>query len=129
MIELLATALLTYISGQFGISITQAEIKFVMAYVGFFNTVLLAIFIYATIPGSGGHLNPLITFTTFLCGLCPAPRGKGFPCSRCLLPYGLVPALTFILELAILYICAQTLGGALAGGMLLASWGQERGEM
>ncbi len=75
MIELVATALLTYISGQFGLSIIQGQVKFPMGYIGFFNTVLLSIFIYASIPASGGHLNPLITFSTFLCGLCPAPRG------------------------------------------------------
>jgi glycerol uptake facilitator-like aquaporin len=47
----------------------------VVAYVGIFNAVFLAIFIYATATATGGHLNPTITFTTVLCGLTPVPRG------------------------------------------------------
>lgn len=70
----------------------------VPAFVGVFNTVLLAVFIYATAPASGGHMNPMITFATFLCGLCPAPR-------------------------AFAYIMFQSLGAALGGGLLRGSWG------
>ncbi len=75
VVELFVTAFLVYTSGQFGISLLSSNVKFVMGYVGIFNSVFLAVFIYAAIPGSGGHLNPLITFSTFLCGLCPASRG------------------------------------------------------
>ncbi len=46
------------------------------AYVGIFNSVFLALFIYATATATGGHLNPMITFTTVLCGLTPVPRGR-----------------------------------------------------
>jgi glycerol uptake facilitator-like aquaporin len=46
------------------------------AYVGIFNAVFLTIFIYATATATGGHVNPMITFTTVLCGLTPVPRGK-----------------------------------------------------
>jgi hypothetical protein len=46
------------------------------AYVGIFNAVFLSLFIYATATATGGHLNPMITFTTMLCGLTPVPRGK-----------------------------------------------------
>lgn len=54
-------------------------------------------------PWSTGNLpetsvNPRITFATFLCGLCPAPR-------------------------AAVYIVFQTLGAVLAGGLLRGSWG------
>lgn len=47
-----------------------------VAYVGIFNSVFLALFIYATATATGGHLNPMITFTTVLCGLTPVPRGR-----------------------------------------------------
>lgn len=40
------------------------------------NTVLLALFIYASAPASGGHLNPMITFSAVLVGICPLPRGE-----------------------------------------------------
>jgi glycerol uptake facilitator-like aquaporin len=71
------------------------------AYVGIYNALLLAVFIYATAPASGGHLNPMITFAAMICGLCPASRG-------------------------VIYMIAQTIGAALAGGLLLGSWGQDR---
>jgi len=64
------------ISGQFGITVMGLGTKQIMAYVGIFNAVMLAVFIYACAPASGGHMNPLITWSTFWCGLCPAPRGK-----------------------------------------------------
>ncbi|KAH8881927.1 aquaporin-like protein [Thozetella sp. PMI_491] len=101
VMELIMTALLCYLSGQFGMTLMGSGVQVVAAYVGIYNAVFLAVFIYAAIPASGGHLNPFITFTTFLLGLCPLPR-------------------------AVLYICAQTAGGALAGGLLLGSWGRER---
>lgn len=96
---MIATSNLLYISGQYSITIMDLGAQLaVPAFVGVFNTVLLAIFIYATAPSSGGHMNPMITFATFLCGLCPAPR-------------------------AVAYILFQTLGAALAGGLLRGSWG------
>jgi glycerol uptake facilitator-like aquaporin len=71
------------------------------AYIGIYTSLLLATSIYATAPASGGHLNPMITFASMICGLCPAPR-------------------------AVLYMIAQLTGGALAGGTLRGSWGTER---
>ncbi len=75
VVEAAATAMMTYISGQFGITIIGFGIREIAAYVGIFNAVLLSVFIYATAPASGGHINPLITWTTVWCGLCPAARG------------------------------------------------------
>lgn len=65
-----------YISGQFGMTLMNSGITQITAYVGIFNTVLLAIFIYATATATGGHLNPMITLTTILCGLTPVSRGE-----------------------------------------------------
>lgn len=35
---------------------------------------LLALFIYASAPASGGHLNPMITFSAVLVGICLCPE-------------------------------------------------------
>ncbi|PNY27207.1 Aquaporin PIP2-7 [Tolypocladium capitatum] len=48
------------------------------AYIGISNTVLVSLFIYATAPASGGHINPMITFSAVLAGICPLPRGGCF---------------------------------------------------
>lgn len=101
MIELFATAFQLYLSGQLGITLMSYKTTQILAYVGIYNSLLLAIFIYATAPASGGHMNPMITFASMICGLCPVPRG-------------------------VLYMTAQTIGGALAGGVLLGSWGKDR---
>ncbi|KND89902.1 Aquaporin PIP2-7 [Tolypocladium ophioglossoides CBS 100239] len=71
-----------------------AEARVLGAYIGISNTVLLSLFIYATAPASGGHINPMITFSAIIAG--------------------------------VLYMCAQTLGAALAGGLLTGVWGYER---
>ncbi len=71
--------MLSFVSGQFGLTIMGFGTPQILAYVGLFNAALLSIFIYATAPASGGHINPLITWTTIWCGLCPAPRGVMTP--------------------------------------------------
>ena len=55
----------------------------------------------AIAPGSGGHINPLITFATMVCGLTGFSRG-------------------------ILYLTGQTVGAALAGGILRGIFGLKR---
>ena len=65
------------------------------------NTFLLTLFILAIAPGSGGHINPLITFSTVITGLTGFSRG-------------------------VLYMLAQTIGAALAGGTPRVSFGAER---
>ncbi|KAK0727433.1 hypothetical protein B0T26DRAFT_639170 [Lasiosphaeria miniovina] len=99
--RVLATASMIYISGQFGLTLLSYKTNHVAGYVGIFNTLLLATFIYAVSPATGGHLNPMITFTTILCGLTPLSRG-------------------------VLLMVARIIGGILAGAMLLGSWGHER---
>ncbi|KAK3897224.1 aquaporin-like protein [Staphylotrichum tortipilum] len=101
LVECVATACSIYISGQFGMTLMNSGITQFAAYVGIFNSVFLALFIYATATATGGHLNPMITFTTVLCGLTPVPRG-------------------------LVLMTAQVLGGMLAGGALRGSWGHDR---
>jgi glycerol uptake facilitator-like aquaporin len=73
-IELTGTCLSIFLSGQFGMTLMNNGLP-VTIYVFFWNSVFLATFIFATAPGSGGHINPAITFTVMLAGLCPVPRG------------------------------------------------------
>ena len=57
------------------------------------NWVAISLFIFAAAPASGGHLNPLITLSTFTAGLATLPR-------------------------TVLYVLAQMIG-ALIGGFFL----------
>ncbi len=72
----------------------------VAAYVGVTNIFLISLFIFAMAPSSGGHVNPVITFTTMVTGLTGFSRG-------------------------ILYMIAQTAGAALAGGLIRGSYGSK----
>ncbi|KIX01814.1 uncharacterized protein Z518_09541 [Rhinocladiella mackenziei CBS 650.93] len=62
------------------------------------NSILMSLLIYSFGAISGGHMNPLITLGTFFAGLTSLPR-------------------------LVLYVAAQTAGGALAGLLLRASAG------
>ncbi|KAJ9134569.1 hypothetical protein NKR19_g8595 [Coniochaeta hoffmannii] len=61
LVELVATSLQVYLSGQIRITLMNYQIIQLATYVGIYASLLLAIFIYATAPASGGHLNPTIT--------------------------------------------------------------------
>lgn len=71
----------------------------VAPYVGITNIFLISLFIWAMAPATGGHVNPTITFATMLAGLTGFSRG-------------------------VLYLIGQTAGGALAGGLVRGSFGQ-----
>ncbi|KHN96293.1 Aquaporin-like protein [Metarhizium album ARSEF 1941] len=101
IVEAVATSCLVYLSLLCADTLSSYNTPRVGGYVGVFNTALLAIFIYATSPASGGHMNPLITFSAILAGLCPVPRG-------------------------VLYLGGQLLGAALAGAVLTGVWGPDK---
>lgn len=101
VVELIATCCQVFVSGQIVATISTYGTPQLGAYIGISNLVLIATFIYAVAPASGGHMNPTITFAAVLTGLCSVPRG-------------------------LLYIVGQTAGGALGGGILLGIWGKER---
>ena len=69
-------------------------------WVGITNIFLVFLFIEANAVTSGGHLNRLISFSTMLTGLPPIPR-------------------------AIAYMLGQTLGGAVARGLIRGTFGKE----
>ena len=93
--------LLCYTSGMLDISFGTFGGPYTPNWVGITNIILTSLFIIGTAAGSGGHINPLITFGTFCTGL------TGF--SR-----------------AICYMIGQTLGGAIAGGLVRGTIGKAR---
>ena len=76
VVEAVGTSTMTIVSGQIGATLANYGIQQVGAYVGISNVFLLSTFIYAAAPASGGHLNPVITFSAMLCGICPCARGE-----------------------------------------------------
>ncbi|KAM0254629.1 hypothetical protein ACHAQJ_006597 [Trichoderma viride] len=101
VVEMIATCCEVFVSGQIAATIQGYGTPQLGAYIGISNLILISTLIYAIAPASGGHINPLITFSAVLTGLCSVPRG-------------------------VLYLVGQTVGGALAGGILLGIWGRER---
>jgi len=100
-VEMFASCLLCYLSGLIDTTISQSLPGAAAAVAGVSNIFLLTLFIMAIAPGSGGHINPLITFSTMLCGLTGFARG-------------------------ILYLIGQTIGAALAGGILRGVFGAQK---
>jgi glycerol uptake facilitator-like aquaporin len=98
-IELVGTTSLCYLSALIHITIGSMNTPQVAGYVGISNIVLLSLFIYAISPSSGGHINPIITFSTITASLTGFSRG-------------------------VLYMAGQTIGGALAGGLIRGSFGE-----
>ncbi len=90
---------LCYLSALIHITIGNLNTAQVAGYIGVINIFLLSLFIYALSPASGGHINPIITFTTVTAGLTGFPRG-------------------------FLYIVGQTIGAAIAGGLIRGSFGE-----
>lgn len=78
IVELIATCCQVFLSGQIVATITTYGTPQLGAYIGISNLVMLATFIYAVAPASGGHMNPTITFAAVLTGLCSVPRGVFF---------------------------------------------------
>ena len=97
-IEFVGTTSLCYLSAMIDTTIGNLGTMQVAGYVGVTNIFLLTLFIYALAPSSGGHVNPLISFTTMITGLTGFSRG-------------------------ILYMIAQTAGAGLAGGLIRGSFG------
>jgi glycerol uptake facilitator-like aquaporin len=90
---------MTYLSAMIHTTIGSFDTLQVAPYVGITNIFLISLFIWAMGPSTGGHVNPTITFATMLTGLTGFSRG-------------------------VLYLIGQTAGGALAGGLIRGSYGQ-----
>ena len=72
---MVATGLLCYLSGLIDTTIGNFRTSQGAAYAGLTNIFLLTLFIMAAGPGSGGHVNPTITFATLISGLTGFSRG------------------------------------------------------
>ena len=87
-----------YLAGLIDTTLAGFHTLHLPAYAGVSNFLLLSLLIYATAPASGGHINPLITFSTLNTGLTEFPRD-------------------------VLYITGQTVGAGIAGGLIRGSFG------
>ncbi|KAL2114046.1 hypothetical protein VUR80DRAFT_1049 [Thermomyces stellatus] len=101
VLEAFGTAFYVYVSGSISTTLMNYGITQTGGYVGFGNIALLSLFIYATGSATGGHLNPLVSFSAIISGVLPVSRG-------------------------ILYLLGQALGGAVAGGVLAGVYGRDR---
>ena len=99
-IEFVGSTSLCYVSAMIDTTIGSFKTAQAAAYVGVTNIFLIGLFICALAPSSGGHVNPLITFTTMTTGLTGFSRG-------------------------ILYMAAQVTGASLAGGLIRGSFGKD----
>ncbi|KAK7973987.1 hypothetical protein PG989_015835 [Apiospora arundinis] len=78
VVEAVGTFCLTWLVGQSNIVLANMQGQHTtvqtaasnVGYVALWSAALLAVLVAATAPGSGGHLNPMVTFSTVLCGLC-----------------------------------------------------------
>ena len=75
-VEFVASTSLTLTSAFIDVTIGNFNTPQIPAYVGVTNIVLLTLFIMAAAPGSGGHINPLISYSTLLTGLSGFSRGE-----------------------------------------------------
>ncbi|OAA63414.1 Aquaporin-like protein [Niveomyces insectorum RCEF 264] len=98
VVEGVGACALIWLAGQFGMTLGTYSDREIGANAAIWGGALIASGIYATATTTGGHLNPLITWSTVTAGLCPVPRG-------------------------VIYTGFQMVGGTLAGGLLLGTWG------
>jgi hypothetical protein len=74
---------LCYLTGMIFITIGSFDTTQAAGWVGASNIVLLSLFIYTLLPASGGHVNPIITFTTMITGLTGFSRGISYMSANC----------------------------------------------
>lgn len=75
ILEMVGTTFYVYISGNMSATLIRYGIDQTGGYIGFGNIALLSLFIYATGSATGGHLNPLVTFSAIFAGVLPVSRG------------------------------------------------------
>jgi hypothetical protein len=68
---------MSYIGGLIGITVMSFGTNIVARYVGIITVFLLALWISATAPGSGGHINSTITFAVLLTRLILMSFSRG----------------------------------------------------
>ncbi|KAJ4966937.1 hypothetical protein NE237_018786 [Protea cynaroides] len=93
--ELLGTATLVFALDTVVISTYETETKIANLIIAFLATIIFTVLLLATFPVSGGHINPVISFSAALIGLISVSR-------------------------AIIYILAQCVGGVIGALALKA---------
>lgn len=114
---MIATGLLCYLSGLIDTSITNFDTTHGATYVGLSNVFLLTLLIMAAGPGSGGHVNPTITFATMITGLTGLARGITAPFAQW------QGDTDHHYLSGVLYLIFQTIGAGIAGVLLRGSFG------
>ncbi|XP_077231340.1 putative aquaporin PIP2-6 [Tasmannia lanceolata] len=81
--ELLGTAVLVFTLDTIVISSFETDIKTPNLVIAFFAFLTVAILLLATAPASGGHINPVITFSAMLLGLISPARATIYIIAQC----------------------------------------------
>ena len=94
LLEAVGTSFYVFVSGNISTTLARYGIDQVGGYVGFGNIALLSLFVYATGSATGGHLNPIVTFSAIFAGILPFSRGSNRYMTRLL--FGGCGSLTFL---------------------------------
>ncbi|XP_044509046.1 aquaporin AQPAn.G-like [Mangifera indica] len=81
--ELLGTAVLVFALDTIVISSLQTDTKTPNLLIALMVAIIVTILLLATFPISGGHINPIITFSAALAGLCSITRAVIYILAQC----------------------------------------------
>ena len=85
LIEFIGSIILCFASCSIVISsVSDGYYDYPIVAIAIGNGLLLCLLIFATAAPSGGHLNPLITVATTLCGMCEIRRCVAYIIAQCL---------------------------------------------
>lgn len=73
-IEFITSGIYVFLSLATVITALQSHFESNLAAIAFIHVLLIAFFISSALPASGGHFNPILTFTSFLTGHSSFPR-------------------------------------------------------
>ncbi|XP_043710068.1 aquaporin AQPAn.G-like [Telopea speciosissima] len=82
--ELLGTATLVFLIDTIVISSNETDTKAPNLLIAFLATLVFTIILLATFPVSGGHINPVISFSAVLVGLISVPRAIIYILAQCI---------------------------------------------
>ncbi|CAE6419824.1 unnamed protein product [Rhizoctonia solani] len=101
MVEGASSIAFTFLTGAVGVTVQGYPAAAVGPVVFFANTIILSLFIFGLSTATGAHINPLITLSTTITGLCHPVR-------------------------AMIYIICQTAGSCIGGALLRGGIGHAR---
>lgn len=101
IVEGAASLAFTFLTGSVGVTVHDYPAAAVGPVIFFANTIIVSLFIFGLSTATGAHINPLITLSTTITGLCHPVR-------------------------AMIYIICQAIGSCIGGSFLRAGIGHER---